>query len=134
MLYSYPEWTQVQPGLLGIGESVCAMLEFDGQLYANTENSGDIFRSSDGQLWEQVYDGDPGSIGCGLEVFDGALYAVNYNAESSDRGRILRSPDGVEWSTVWDSGNAGSYVREITSHDGRSMRFSWIQIPNRATC
>jgi len=123
MLYSYPAWQKVQPGLLGISESVCAMVEFNGLLYANTESSGDIMRSSDGANWQIVHNGENGSIGCGLEVFDGQLYAVNYRNSQKDHGAILRSADGAAWTTVWDSGPASSYIREITSHDGTLYAF-----------
>ena len=123
MLYSYAPWELVKPGLLGISESVCAMREFNGLLYANTESSGDIFRSSDGVNWELVFNGDPSSIGCGLEVFEGFLYAVNYHVPSKSNGQILRSPDGKQWEVVWSGGAASAYVREITSHNGMLHAF-----------
>jgi len=118
MLYRYPPWELVQPGLTGISESVCALLEFDGHLYANTESSGDIFRSGDGSTWERVHDGGSHTIGCGLEVFGGQLYAVNYDNGDHEHGRILRSADGTSWDTVYDSGGTSLYIREIVAHDG----------------
>lgn len=123
MLYRYPPWGLVQPGLLQISESVCAMREHGGWLYANTESSGDIFRSPDGVVWERVFDGDSGSIGCGLEVFGGQLYAVNYHVPSKSQGKILRSPDGTTWETVWTGGQASAYVREIASNGGTLYAF-----------
>jgi len=122
MLYSYPPWELVQPGLTGVGESVCALLEFDGYLYANTENSGDIFRSPDGRNWERVYDGPAGSIGCGLAEFNGSLYAINYGYATSDHGRVLRL-DAGGWTTVYDSGNESLYVREIVAYRNRLYAF-----------
>ena len=119
MLYRHSPFERVSPGLTGISESVCALLEFDGQLYANTESSGDIFRSSDGATWERVWDGESGTIGCGLEVFDGALYAVNYNNQDRRAGQILKSTDGASWSTVWSSGEGAIYLRHLVAHDGR---------------
>lgn len=118
MIYRYPSWELVSPGLTGVSESVCALLEFEGRLYANTESSGDIFRSSDGSNWERVHDGGSQTIGCGLEAMDGYLYAVNYDNGDREHGLILRSADGESWSTVWDSGSASWYLREITSHQG----------------
>ncbi len=118
MVYSYAPWQLTSPGLTGVSESVCALLEFEGQLYANTESSGDIFRSSDGSSWERVYDGGSHTIGCGLEAMDGYLYAVNYDNGDHENGRILRSSDGSSWDTVWDSGSDSWYLREITSHAG----------------
>jgi len=118
MLVRYPSWELVSPGLLGISESVCAMTEYEGRLYANTESSGDIYRSDDGENWTQVYNGGDHTIGCGLESLDGYLYAVNYDNRDRQHGRILRSRDGSSWETVWDSGSQSRYLREITSHDG----------------
>ncbi len=118
MVYRYPPWELTSPGLTGISESVCAMAEFDGRLYANTEDDGDIFRSADGSTWERVHDGDDQSIGCGLEVFDGRLYALNYRNQTHTHGAILRTADGTTWETVWDSGSDSLYVREIVAHEG----------------
>ncbi len=118
MLYRYPPWELVQPGLTGISESVCALLEFDGQLYANTESSGDIFRTADGVNWTRVHDGSSHTIGCGLEVFGGRLYAINYDNGDKEHGRILRSGNGSDWETVYDSGGTSMYIREIVAHDG----------------
>ncbi len=124
MLYRYPSWGVVSPGLTGISESVCAMREFDGMLYANTESSGDILRSVDGSNWERVYDGADGSIGCGMADMDGWLYAVNYSNSSGTHGRILRSSDGASWSEVYDSGSSSRYLRDIVAHDGVLYAFS----------
>ncbi len=118
MVWRYAPWELTSPGLLGISESVCAMLEFDGLLYANTESDGDIYRTADGSTWERVWDGPAASIGCGLEVFGGHLYAVNYSNQSQTDGRILRSADGASWETVWDSGDSSWYVREIVAFGG----------------
>ncbi len=117
MVFRYPAWEHVSPGLTGIGESVCAMREFGGYLYANTEHSGDIFRSADGATWELVYNGDGGSIGCGLAELNGQLYAVNYNYATSTHGRVLRQ-DGASWTTVYDSGAQPLYLREIVAYNG----------------
>lgn len=125
MQYAYPPWHKVEPGLRGIGESVCALAEFGGWLYANTENSGDIMRSQDGQSWVTVHDGAAGAIGCDLVAHDGHLYAVNYNYDSQDHGQILRSADGVAWAPVYDSGPGTSrYLREIATFKGQLLAFS----------
>ena len=118
MLYATPPWELTSPGLTGVSESVCALLEWNGLLYANTESSADIMRSADGSTWERVYDGPGSTIGCGLEAMGSHLYAIHYGNGAGDHGRILRTGDGTSWDTVWDSGGAASYVREITSHDG----------------
>ena len=63
MLYRTDPWELTSPGLTGVSESVCAMVEHDGWLYANTESSGDIQRSADGAHWDRVLDGESGTIG-----------------------------------------------------------------------
>ena len=123
MLFSYPPWELTSPGLKGISESVCAMELFEGYLYANTESSGDIFRSADGSHWEKVYDGDSGSIGCAMTVFKGKLYAVNYRNSQEDHGRILRQ-DGATWTTVYDSGPDSLYLREIAAYKDHIYAFA----------
>ena len=112
MLYAYPDWRRVEPGLRGIGESVCALLPFGDYLYANTENDGDIFRSRDGANWERVYDGPDGVIGCSLAEFRGQLYAVHYNYDTSSRGQVLRMV-GDTFEVVFDSGVSALYLREL---------------------
>ena len=124
MVYSYSPFELTSPGLTGVSESVCAMAEFDGLLYANTESSADIFRSADGYTWERVFDGPGSSIGCGLEAMDGDLYAVHYGNGAGEHGVILRSADGANWTTVYDSGGQSLYIREITSHDGTLHAFA----------
>lgn len=124
MLYAYPPWELTSPGLTGVSESVCAMREFGGMLYANTESSGDIYRSADGDNWQRVYDGSDGSIGCAMSDLDGWLYAVNYSNSTKTHGRILRSSDGASWSEVYDSGSMSRYLREIVAHNGLLYAFA----------
>jgi hypothetical protein len=124
MLFQYPPWQRVNPGLLDIAESVCAMIEFQGMLYANTESDGHIFRSADGATWQRVYEGVGSQIGCGLEVFNGAIYAVNYENQAQNHGRVLRSTNGQDWSTVYDSGGDDLYLRHIVAHAGSIYAFA----------
>lgn len=125
MLFEAEPWQKVEPGLRGIGESVCAMTEHGGWLIANTENGGDIFRSADGTHWEHVHDGGAGFIGCDLVVHDdGNVYAVQYDFATQTHGRILRSSRGADWEVVYDSGGTSRYLREIASHRGALMAFS----------
>ncbi len=122
MMFRYPAWEHVLPGLTGISESVCALREHSGFLYANTESSGDIFRSADGTTWQQVHDGDPGAIGCGLAELGGQLYAVNYGLATESHGRILRN-DGGSWTVVYDSQSDPLYLREIVAYQGTLYAF-----------
>ena len=125
MLFRYPPFEKVKPGLKGISESVCALEQYQGQLYANTESSGDIFRSADGSNWTKVHDGGAHTIGCALASFGGHLYAVNYDNGDKENGKILRSADGASWKTVWDSGGGVSrYLREIVAYDEGLYAFS----------
>ena len=125
MLVRYPPYEKVKPGLKGISESVCALEQYQGQLYANTESSGDIFRSADGSNWEMVHDGGSHTIGCALAAFGQHLYAVNYDNGDKENGKILRSADGASWKTVWDSGGGVSrYLREIVAYDDGLYAFS----------
>jgi hypothetical protein len=123
MLYRFPAWELTSPGLTGVSESVCALAVHDGFLWANTESSGDIFRSADGSHWERVHDGDADSIGCGLAVLDGKLYAINYRNAAEDHGRVLRW-DGASWTVVYDSGSAPLYVREIVTYNNTLYVFA----------
>ena len=109
-------------GLTGISESVCALREFDGYLYANTESSGDILRSADGANWELVHNGDPGAIGCGLAEKGGQLYAVNYGLATLSHGRVLRA-DGASWTVVYDSQTDPLYLREIVAYQSTLYAF-----------
>jgi hypothetical protein len=119
MLYSYPEWQQVSPGITGVTESICAMEEFNGKLYANTEAEGKVYQSSsDGSSWSKVYD-SPYNIGCGLAVFNGVIYATHY--EFLDfKSKISRSYDGANWENVKD---VGSFVKEIIVYGGKLYVF-----------
>jgi len=124
MLYRTDPWELTSPGLTGVSESVCAMVEHDGWLYANTESSGDIQRSADGAHWDRVLDGESGTIGCGITVHDGVLYAVTYDNQDRRGGLVRRSEDGVQWTTVYDSGDEALYLREIVSHRGEVHAFA----------
>lgn len=123
MLYRWAPWELTSPGVTGISESICALRSFQGALYANTESSGDIYRSTDGQNWQRVHDGQDGTIGCGLAVFEDHLYAINYGNQREEHGLILRQ-DGDRWTTVYDSGSAALYIREIIAYDGLLYAFA----------
>ncbi|MBW1810494.1 MAG: hypothetical protein JRJ87_20015, partial [Deltaproteobacteria bacterium] len=64
-----------------------------------------------------------GTIGCGLEVFGGKLYAINYNNVSNTHGLILRL-DGSSWTTVYDSGGTATYIREIVAYNNTLYAFA----------
>ncbi|MFP6683809.1 MAG: hypothetical protein VB934_03815, partial [Polyangiaceae bacterium] len=123
MVMTFPSGQPAAPGLQGISESVCALREHGGYLYANTESDGDIFRSTNGASWTRVYDGAAGVIGCGLASSGSFLYAVQYDFQNHRNGQVLRSDNGVDWDVVWDSGDQSIYLREIVVHEGTVHAF-----------
>lgn len=115
-IFRYPDWEVVTPGFT-VSESVCDLREFQGQLYANTESDGRIYRSIDGSSWELVFEGQ-GMIGCVLREYNGHLYATIHSSATGDRGKIFRSADGLRWQKVYDSGDADDYMKELIVYDG----------------
>jgi len=105
-LFSYPSWQVVKPGLV-ITESVCDMREFKGYLYANTELDGKIYRSSNGNNWQQVF--KDGSIGCVLREYKGYLYATIHKGVLAKGGKIYRTANGTNWEKVFDSGTVNDH-------------------------
>lgn len=96
---------------LKAGESVYVMQPFGAALYANTENRGEIWRSTDGKSWSKVFGGASTAIGTGLAVYKGQLYAA-YTTLSDNAGRIYRSSTGNSgsWSHVFGSKTQGTDV------------------------
>ena len=116
-------WGQVSPGISSVGESVLKLLEWNGQLYANTENSGDIFRSTDGTNWQKVSDGAGSDVGTGLAVLGSNLYAINFSLGGGEcsKAKILRTSDGTTWDKVWGKDNI--WVYRMTSFDNKIYIF-----------
>ena len=114
-VYENEKLSPVSPGFT-VKESVCAFEEFKGQLYANTESSGKLLRSKDGNNWQEVFDG-PNELGCGLAKHGDYLYALNANYNKPP-GHIYRSSDGGSgsWTKVYDSGSTLAYIREIITY------------------
>ena len=123
MIYSYDggSLAPVSPGFT-VSESVCALQEFGGYLYANTEAKGKIFRSQDGNNWQQVYKA-PQPIGCGLAVFGGHIYATNTNYPGKTPGLIYRSSNGTDWKQVYNSNNREEYLKEIMAFKDKIYAF-----------
>ena len=118
--YSNNRMLPVNPGII-VGESVCALEKFNGMLYANTEDSGKVFRTHDGYNWQLVFTGKY-TVGCGLAVFGNYLYAVNANFVSP-AGHIYRTSNGTNWEKVYDSGSITRYLREIVSYNNKLYAF-----------
>jgi len=63
MVFRYPAWEHVSPGLTGIGESVCAMREFGGYLYANsTAATSSARRTARPGSWSTTATGAPSAV------------------------------------------------------------------------
>jgi len=124
-IFNGVSWTDSNPGLDDeIGESICYLLAFDGYLYANTENSAKVFRTSDGNNWQQVYSGASDHIGCGLNVFNNMLYKSQYDYLNSDGGRVHRTSSGTSWTQLFNSGSTNLYTKDIGSFNGRIYSFA----------
>ncbi|OFZ52190.1 MAG: hypothetical protein A2381_01880 [Bdellovibrionales bacterium RIFOXYB1_FULL_37_110] len=119
-IFTYSPWAEASPGFT-TGESVCDLREFNGYLYANTENQGQVFRTSDGNNWEKVLDVKP-DIGCGLAVFNGRIYATELTLDSAP-AEIHRSSDGKSWEKVYSSGSTKRYMKEIVAFQNKLYGF-----------
>lgn len=88
-------------------DAVFHMMTFKGALYATTGNSIDgfgLFRSTDGETWEQVGDYGFGNasntFGWRMEVYDGALWLGASNSDPTQGGTLWRSTDGQVWEQM----------------------------------
>ncbi|OFZ48734.1 MAG: hypothetical protein A2381_05285 [Bdellovibrionales bacterium RIFOXYB1_FULL_37_110] len=119
-VFVYPPHQAASPGFT-TGESICAMMEFNGYLYANTENNGEIWRSNDGKNWQKVYTGGQ-HVGCALAVHGEYIYATSAHYENPS-GYIYRTKNGTSWEKVYDSDGEVEYIREIVSFNGKLYAF-----------
>lgn len=112
-------WTQRNEDGFGLRDvqGVVAFAVFDDQLYAGTsawDGSGArrLFRSSDGQIWDEVIGVDFERLYSyeiqSLAVYSDMLYAgtTNFNwlEQASEGAEIWRSSDGLAWSLVITGG------------------------------
>ena len=110
---------------LGSAESVCALKEFKGHLYAATEDKGRIFRSANGIDWTFVFQGRY-PVACTLEVHKHRLYAATAtHVGPNEKGEVLytSSGDPNSWEKAQFVNNPG-YIREIVSHQNKLYGFS----------
>ncbi|MGH7273486.1 MAG: WD40/YVTN/BNR-like repeat-containing protein, partial [Nitrospiria bacterium] len=75
------------------GWNVVSLKEYAGYLYVGLEGNGKIFRSHDGNRWQEVADTDRHTV-YGITVFQGALYAGTNDPDPE----IWKSTDGVNWA------------------------------------
>ena len=128
-IFTYAPWAPASPGF-STKESVCDLREFDGYLYANTENQGQVWRTNDGNNWEKVLDVAP-DIGCGLAVFNGYIYATELTLDSAP-AEIYRSADGKNWERVYSSGSGKRYLKELVVFQNKLYGF-YVDLENNAT-
>jgi len=119
-IFTFSPWAPASPGFT-TGESVCDLREFNGYLYANTENQGQVWRTTDGNNWTKVLDEKPG-IGCGLAVYNGYIYATENNLDSAPV-EIYRSANGTSWEKVYSSGSSKRYLKEIVAFQNKLYGF-----------
>lgn len=103
-----PGWQQVNLNGFGDRNDQAAALEtFNGQLYAGTDNwidNFDIYRTSDGQTWEQARNFPFTGGVLDMTVFNGQLYASTGWGADNSAARILRTSNGTTWEEVATAG------------------------------
>ncbi|WNJ16117.1 hypothetical protein [Pontibacter sp. G13] len=106
-----PNWLRVaESGLTSAtNEGVRVLLEFQGALYAATQNPTDgceIWKSTDGTTWTTVSSGGFGNThnlaGVAMIEFGGELYVATENR--TDGAEIWKSANGTSWSQVASAG------------------------------
>jgi secreted PhoX family phosphatase len=125
-------WTGVMMNGFGnpLNQGIDHLIEFEGGLYAGTYNwddatqtseGGEVWRSFDGALWEQVVDGGFGtaddSDAFRFFVHGDSLYVGTWGADTIG-GAVWRSP----------SGDSGSWLPSVTGGFGNSANYAMTAI------
>lgn len=111
-------WEQVNaPDIVIPGQQFTALEEFQGQLYAGTENTfytgtepqlTGVWRSADGRSWNQVFDtGLLNWLHFGRfkeQLYVGGTSIVHDNWDIIFAGHIWRTADGTSWDEVVSDG------------------------------
>jgi hypothetical protein len=109
------------PGLKNISESVCVMKEYDGYLYANSEQESLVFRSQNGKDWVQVFDLNQ-PTGCAMTVYNNNLFSVGANGFKGQRKSVIyRFNENEGWKLVYNDNNL--YIRDIVSYNEKIYAF-----------
>ncbi len=91
----YPlNWTK-SVTLPGKGWNITSLQTLGSYLYAGTEGSGKIFRSSDGKEWKEVKDTNEYRV-YGISKFKGLYFA----ASDTPRAELWNSTDGENWERI----------------------------------
>lgn len=100
-------WTVIYEDTVELAfKTICS---FGGYLYIGSAwSNGKIMRSTNGSIWETVYDSASSYINKIIEHLDGYIYVGGNN------GSIYRSNDGTTWSLVWSA--IESDIRTLYSH------------------
>ncbi|MBN2053990.1 right-handed parallel beta-helix repeat-containing protein, partial [bacterium] len=132
-------WEQVaDDGFDSIGNRFREVTVFDGHIYVGTDNpaeGAEIWRSADGESWEEVMSGGFGDgtnrrIQC-MAVFKGYLYAGTRKNSNTLGGELWRSSDGVAWEPVAASGEPGAAYDDGFGDDLNARMFSMLAENNR---
>jgi len=70
-------------------------------------------------IGEKVYNGSPGYIGCGLEVFNGEIYSIVADFSGGNVVKILKSSGGAFTEVYTGDSSGDHYIREIVAYDGK---------------
>src|SRR3989344_1336212 len=109
------------PGIKNITESVCVMKEYNGSLYANSEQEGLVFRSQNGRDWVQVYDLNQ-PTGCAMTVHNNNLFAVGANGFQGQRKSVIyRFNENEGWKISYSDNDL--YIRDIISYQEKVYAF-----------
>jgi hypothetical protein len=85
---------------------------FRNALYVGTTRTGQVWKSEDGERWENVFDGTfrrPGKYVASMAIYRDALYAAI-------NGFVFRTTDGVNWE---EAGNlSAGTIEAMTTFRG----------------
>jgi hypothetical protein len=105
------QWEQVSTGI-GNDKTVLALGQFNGYLFAGTENLG-VFRSADGQNWTAVNNGVASNARVDAFVANGGAFFLG----TAGSGVYRSTDDGLNWQAS-SSGLSSTIVTCLTVHDG----------------
>jgi len=104
-------WTEAAQNVTKSG-GLRGVAVFQNAIYVGNTRTGQIWKSEDGSLWNNVFDGTsrrPGKYVASMAVYRDALYA-------SINGFIFRTTDGVNWE---EAGNlSAGTIEAMTAYRG----------------
>ncbi|MCX5789255.1 MAG: hypothetical protein NTX64_12220 [Elusimicrobia bacterium] len=107
-------WSATNGQIAAMGSSICALVPFDGKLYAGGGTTGKVYVTADANKWSATNGG--AAVGSGiraLTVFNGELYVGDAS------GRIYVTADGAAWKAVSAGRVAGWPINALIPFNGR---------------